>query len=155
MHSKICLWALLSLHTKVLTYAMLLCRPVLSFLRLCDGDESVLSKVYAHTQLLLKVVEGLRIPEVKKKPILEACKGRVKLMLSPLHKAAFCLDLMYWARDLNKESRHYQQPGVVHSSRPAFLPSSVLACQAVSFALVAGAGLIFQFSLSADHECFL
>ena len=143
MHSDVCLRALLLLHTTVLTSPVLLCRPILCFLRLCDGDKPVLGKVYAHTQLLLEVVKGLRIPEVNKKPILEACKRRVKMLLNPLHKAAFFLDPEYWARDLNKEGSHDVEPGVVLGLHPAFLPSLVLACQAVSFALVAGACLKF------------
>ncbi len=89
------------------------CRPILVFLRLCDGNKPVLGKVYLYAQDLLAKMEGLKLPPAKKRAVLEACKHRVDMLLNRLHGAAFCLDPQYWKRDLATEKGHDGHPGAV------------------------------------------
>ena len=99
------------------------------FLRRCDGDKPVMGKVYFYTKDLLEKMEGLKIPAVKKRAVLERCEHRVNMLLNRLHKAAFCVDPTFWKENLAEEAGPDGQPGAVripqqsllHAGKPCYL----------------------------------
>lgn len=80
------------------------CRPILALLQPCDGNKPVLGKVYACTRK--PTGGGGWAVHISGKE--DGCSGGLQALCghdaeSPPHRAAFCLDLEYWARVLTKE----------------------------------------------------
>lgn len=82
----------------------------MSFLRLCDGDQPCLGKVYQHSQDFVKAVDELSMPAARKASLLAMCKKRRKMLLNPLHRAAFTLDPEYRDTNLAEEAAEQEDP---------------------------------------------